>query len=181
MVMSRAAGCASHLPQTATNGFPNFWVTCNDLVGWAPVGHPPPNVLFFAHCWKPLRHIAGLFHRVEPDPPPPEAHRLWRERVQGNGSEWRSASSRRQLQTRTTHHGVMPNPPPKDRTCMFLLMLPLLLTAQTGCCWSVGRFGAGVRGMSSFFVHRSLLFWRLSTTVCSVGREKLFGRSLDNK
>ena len=35
---------------------------------------------------------------------------LWRERVQRKGSEWRSASRRHQLQTRTTHHGVMPNP-----------------------------------------------------------------------
>ena len=39
-------------------------------------------------------------------------HRLWRERVQGKGSKWRSASRRRQLQTRSSHHGVMPNPPP---------------------------------------------------------------------
>ena len=39
-------------------------------------------------------------------------HRLWRERVQGKGSEWRSASRRRQLQTRSSHHGVMPKPPP---------------------------------------------------------------------
>ena len=37
--------------------------------------------------------------------------RLWRERVQGKGSEWRSANRHRQLQTRTTHHGVMPKPP----------------------------------------------------------------------
>ena len=28
------------------------------------------------------------------------------------GSEWRSASRRRQLQTRSSHHGVMPKPPP---------------------------------------------------------------------
>ena len=32
--------------------------------------------------------------------------------VQGKGSEWRSASRRRQLQTRSSHHGVMPKPPP---------------------------------------------------------------------
>ena len=38
--------------------------------------------------------------------------RLWRERVQGKGSEWRSASRRRRLQTRSSHHGVMPTPPP---------------------------------------------------------------------
>ena len=40
------------------------------------------------------------------------AHRLQRERVRGKGSEWRSASRRRQLQTRTIHHGDMPTPPP---------------------------------------------------------------------
>ena len=39
-------------------------------------------------------------------------HRLWRERVQGKGSKWRLASRRRQLQTRSSHHGVMPKPPP---------------------------------------------------------------------
>ena len=35
------------------------------------------------------------------------------------GSEWRLANRRRQLRTRTTHHGVMPKPPtpafPLDR------------------------------------------------------------------
>ena len=36
---------------------------------------------------------------------------LRRERVQGKGSEWRPASRRRQLQTRSSHHGVMPKPP----------------------------------------------------------------------
>ena len=35
-----------------------------------------------------------------------------RERVQGKGSEWRLASRRRPLQTRSSHHGLMPNPPP---------------------------------------------------------------------
>ena len=30
----------------------------------------------------------------------------------GKGSEWRSASRRRQLQTRTIHQGYMPTPPP---------------------------------------------------------------------
>ena len=30
------------------------------------------------------------------------------------GSEWRSASRRRQLQTRSSHHGVMPTPPPRE-------------------------------------------------------------------
>ena len=29
------------------------------------------------------------------------------------GSEWRSASRRRRLQTRSSHHGVMPKPPPQ--------------------------------------------------------------------
>eukprot|EP00670_Eutreptiella_braarudii_P027701 CAMPEP_0174382132 /NCGR_PEP_ID=MMETSP0811_2-20130205/124428_1 /TAXON_ID=73025 ORGANISM="Eutreptiella gymnastica-like, Strain CCMP1594" /NCGR_SAMPLE_ID=MMETSP0811_2 /ASSEMBLY_ACC=CAM_ASM_000667 /LENGTH=135 /DNA_ID=CAMNT_0015535411 /DNA_START=2648 /DNA_END=3055 /DNA_ORIENTATION=- len=43
--------------------------------------------------------------------PLPRDHRLWRERVQGKGSEWRLASRRRQLQTRSSHHGVMPKPP----------------------------------------------------------------------
>ena len=48
-------------------------------------------------------------------PPPPR-----RERVQGKGSEWRSASRRRQLQTRSSHHGVMPKPPPRETvTSMF--------------------------------------------------------------
>ena len=41
---------------------------------------------------------------------------LWRERVQGKGSEWRSASRRRQLQTRSSHHGVMPKPRPNPHT-----------------------------------------------------------------
>ena len=52
---------------------------------------------------------AGQGPKCRHPPPPP---RLWRERVQGKGSEWRSASRRRQLQTRSSHHGVMPNPPP---------------------------------------------------------------------
>ena len=39
-------------------------------------------------------------------------HGLGRERVQGKGSEWRSASRRRPLQTKTMHHGDMPTPPP---------------------------------------------------------------------
>ena len=39
-------------------------------------------------------------------------HRRWRERVQGKGSEWRSASRRRQLQTRSLHPWRHANPPP---------------------------------------------------------------------
>ena len=33
---------------------------------------------------------------------------------EGKGSEWRSASGRRQLQTRTQDHGFLPKPPPTD-------------------------------------------------------------------
>ena len=45
---------------------------------------------------------------------------LWGESVQGKGSEWRSASRRRPLQTRTTHHGNIPKTPPlspEPQTC----------------------------------------------------------------
>ena len=43
-------------------------------------------------------------------------HRLLRERIQGKGSEWRSASRHRQLQTRTKHHATPPPPPPSKPT-----------------------------------------------------------------
>ena len=54
-----------------------------------------------------------------------EGHRVVRGRsvgttaywVQGKGSEWRSASRRRQLQTRTIHKGDMPNPPSLKVLC----------------------------------------------------------------
>ena len=50
-------------------------------------------------------------------------HRRWRERVQGKGSEWRSANWRRPLQTRTTHLGNMPtNPPPPHSLSMAALI-----------------------------------------------------------
>ena len=39
-------------------------------------------------------------------------HRLWRERVQGKGWEWRLANRRCQLQTRTIREGDMPTLPP---------------------------------------------------------------------
>ena len=45
---------------------------------------------------------------------------LWGESVQGKGSEWRSASTRRPLQMRTTHHGNIPKTPPlspEPQTC----------------------------------------------------------------
>ena len=35
---------------------------------------------------------------------------------EGKGSEWRSASGRRQLQTRTQDHGFLPTPPPPRET-----------------------------------------------------------------
>ena len=47
-------------------------------------------------------------------------HFGWRERVQGKGSEWRSASRRRQLPTRSSHHGVMPKPPKGQRAAVLL-------------------------------------------------------------
>ena len=68
-------------------------------------------------------------HGVMPNPPPPLSepprHR-WRngnggpkqrlggpslKEREGKGSEWRSASGRRQLQTRTQDHGFLPKPP----------------------------------------------------------------------
>ena len=68
-------------------------------------------------------------------PPPPPIrrcghHRRWRERVQGKGSEWRLANRRRQLQTRTTHHGDMPTPLPpstegKDKRERIIVVVPV--------------------------------------------------------
>ena len=46
-----------------------------------------------------------------PKPPPSLKER------EGKGSEWGSASRRRQLQTRSSHHGVMPKPPPTMASC----------------------------------------------------------------
>ena len=47
---------------------------------------------------------------------------------EGKGSEWRSASGRRQLQTRTQDHGFLPNPPPP-------VVNGRLLREQRCFCW----------------------------------------------
>ena len=64
---------------------------------------PPPHVLVDAtrHRWRngnsgPKQRLGGPSLKER----------------EGKGSEWRSASGRRQLQTRTQYHGFLPTPPP---------------------------------------------------------------------
>ena len=55
-----------------------------------------------------LRLGDGVLGTLVPALPPPPPFLKERE---GKGSEWRSASGRRQLQTRAQYHGFLPKPP----------------------------------------------------------------------
>ena len=68
-----------------------------------PAQTPPPGTPTKEGGW------GQMGFRASPPPPPQER--------EGKGSEWRSASGRRQLQTRTQDHGFLPNPPPPPPQC----------------------------------------------------------------
>ena len=85
---------------------------CVTLTVLVVVSTPQPGVFVMTACRALIRPSGedAMGRSCILDPPPPPSGRF-KGRVQGKGSEWRSASRRRQLQTRSSHHGVMPKPP----------------------------------------------------------------------
>ena len=95
---SRAQPCVaeeSSRAQPYTHGY-------NHVSVQGPVKKQQPDGM--SHGGPPPPSNASLH---PPIPPPPSLKEM-----EGKGSEWRSASGRRQLQTRTQDHGFLPKPPP---------------------------------------------------------------------